>query len=142
MEKINVKWDEAMSFTASVDGFEIKLDAAAEHGGSNLGPRPKPLMMVALAGCTGMDIASLAKKMRVQLASFDIDVEAEKSEEMPVVFTSMTLIYKFMADEADTDKIIKMVTMSQERYCGVAAMLSKATTLGYRIELNGKVIKS
>lgn len=141
MEKVNVKWDEAMAFTASVDGFELKLDASPENGGQNSGPRPKPLMLVALAGCTGMDIASLSKKMRVILRTFNVDVEAEKSTEMPIVFTSMTLIYRFEAEESDRDKIIKMVTMSQERYCGVAAMLTKATELSYRIELNGEVIK-
>lgn len=130
-----------MAFTASVDGFEIKLDASVENGGSNTAPRPKALMLVALAGCSGMDIASLSRKMRVNITSFDMDVEAEKSLEPPVVYTSVLLIYKFVAQEVDREKIIKMVALSQERYCGVAAMISRATKLEYRIELNGEIVK-
>lgn len=140
MEKINVNWDQEMAFTASVNGFEIKLDATPEHGGQGQGPTPKPLLLVALAGCTGMDIASLAKKMRVEIQKLNIEVEAQKSQEMPVVYTQMTIIYRFTAKESDREKIIKMVTMSQERYCGVAAMLSKAAEVDFKIELNGEVL--
>jgi len=58
-----------LSFEVEVDGHKIYLDTAAEHGGKNLGPRPKPMMMVALAGCTGMDVAAILKKMRIEIES-------------------------------------------------------------------------
>lgn len=140
MEQAHVKWESGMAFTASIEGYEIRMDASPEFGGTNGGTRPKPLLLVALAGCTGMDIASLAQKMRVEIKTFEMDVQAQQSEEHPIVFTSITLIYRFTAKEEDRDKIVKMVTLSQERYCGVAAMLSRATELNYRIELNGKKI--
>lgn len=142
MEKVNVKWNDDMAFTADIDGFEIQLDAAPENGGHNSAPRPKPLLLVALAGCTGMDVVSLAKKMRVKIDEFNVEVESEKSTEIPIVYTSMRLLYKFRANEDDKEKIVKIVTMSQERYCGVSAMLSKAAKIGYRIELNGVDILS
>lgn len=142
MEKVNVNWEQEMAFTASVNGFQIKLDATPEHGGHGEGPTPKPLILVALAGCTGMDIASLSKKMRVEIEKLNIEVEAQKNQEMPIVYTSMTVIYRFTAKESDKDKIIKMVTMSQERYCGVAAMMSKAATVDFKIELNGTFLES
>lgn len=141
MEKIDIHWEQNMSFKATVNGFNINLDAAQENGGDDLAPRPKPLLLVALAGCTGMDVASLARKMRVEIEEFNVEAEAEKSDDIPMVYTEIRLIYKFKADEANRAKIIKMVTLSQERYCGVSAMLSKATSISYRIELNGERIK-
>ena len=141
MEKITIDWSNDMLFTTTVNNFEIKLDAAPEHGGSDSGTRPKPLMLVALAGCTGMDVASLARKMRVEMRSLAIDVLSEKSEGMPVVYTSFEVIYRFEAEEADRDKIIKMVVNSQERYCGVSAMMAKIAPVTYKIFLNGAQIK-
>lgn len=145
MEKASVKFVENMAFTASVEGSSttIPLDANAEHGGSGNGLRPKPLMLVALAGCTGMDIASLIKKMRVEISGFEIDTEAEKSDDMPVVYTEIRLIYRFTALADDVaDKLKKIVDMSQERYCGVAAMMRHFAKLSYSIVLNGKTIHS
>ena len=64
-EKIKTRWLNDLAFEAEVDGHKIYLDTSLEHGGKNTGPRPKPLMMIALAGCTGMDVAAMLKKMRV-----------------------------------------------------------------------------
>ena len=61
-EKINVKWTDGMSFEANVDGYKVQIDSDPEFGGQGKGPKPKPLMMVALAGCTGMDLISLMNK--------------------------------------------------------------------------------
>lgn len=140
MEKITVDWKEQMAFTASVDGFNIELDADTQVGGQNEGPRPKPLILVALAGCTGMDVASLAKKMRLEIRSLSIDVEAEKTTEIPIEYTAFKVIYHFCASENDKDKIIKIVEMSLQRYCGVASMLRKVGAVDHVIFLNDKQI--
>ena len=63
-----------LAFEAEVDGHKIYMDSSMEHGGKNTGPRPKPLMMVALAGCTGMDVAAILKKLKVELEVFSVDV--------------------------------------------------------------------
>ena len=64
MNTVNVRWNEGMEFTSEVDGHEIIIDAKEEFGGKNAGPRPKPLILTALGGCTGMDVVSILKKMK------------------------------------------------------------------------------
>lgn len=128
-----VTWKEGMAFEADVDGFKINMDAKSEHGGTNNGPTPKPLMMVALAGCTGMDVISLLKKMRVEVDSFDIRVEGDLTEEHPMHFFKMHIIYEFAGKDLPADKINKAVNLSQERYCGVSASYSKAMELSHEI---------
>ena len=66
------KWNENLSFTAELDGHTIELDTSIENGGKNLGPRPKGLMLTALLGCTGMDVASLMKKMKITVEYFSL----------------------------------------------------------------------
>lgn len=73
-QEINVKWLNNMAFEAEVNGHKVILDAEAEVGGENRGPRPKPFMLLALAGCTGMDVVSILKKMKVELLDFNVRV--------------------------------------------------------------------
>lgn len=140
MDKVTIDYQQNMSFVANVNDFKIELDAKIENGGSELGPTPKPLMLTALAGCTGMDVASLARKMRVEIEKLTIEASAEKSETMPVVYLSVDLTYNFTAADQSADKIRKIVDMSQERYCGVAAMFRMICPLSYSVVLNGKKI--
>jgi len=134
-EKVAVNFLDNMSFEALVNGHKIYLDASSEHGGKNLGPRPKPLLLVALAGCTGMDVVSILKKMRVEFDDFNIAVEADSTEEHPKVYTKMTLIYEFTGKDLPLDKLQKAIELSRERYCGVSAMFSKAMDLDYKINV-------
>lgn len=122
-----------MAFEADVDGFKIKLDAKKVNGGTESGPTPKPLMMVALAGCTGMDVVSILKKMRVEVDSFDIRVEGDLTEEHPMHFHKMHIIYEFTGKNLPADKINKAVNLSQERYCGVSASYAKAMDLSHEV---------
>ncbi len=143
MDQINLKWKGGMEYEATIGDYTLTVDGPAEHGGNGQGPTPKPLMLVALGGCTGMDIASLARKMRVEFSRIDIDVEAEKNEEPPVVYTSLRVIYRFGHPAPDDDiraKTEKMVRLSQERYCGVSAMLARVAPLGWEIQINGETI--
>lgn len=140
MEQVTLEWKGGMQFDAQVGDHTIVLDAPEELGGMNVGARPKPLLLVALAGCTGMDIASLARKMRVEFEKVEIEAEAQKSEEIPVVYTEMTLRYKFVGQGVDPAKPLKMVSLSQERYCGVAEMLRKVAPIRVEVFLNGERI--
>jgi putative redox protein len=69
IHKIDLNWKEEMAFMAEVNDHRIILDADEMVGGQNLGPRPKPLMLVALAGCTAMDVISILRKMKVEAIS-------------------------------------------------------------------------
>lgn len=132
-QDISISWKDGMAFEADVNGHKIMLDAGEQNGGRNLGPRPKPLMLVALAGCTAMDVVSILAKMRVELDNFDVKVEGEQSEEQPVHFTSMHIIYEFWGKDLPADKLEKAITLSQERYCGVSAVYSKVMPVTYEM---------
>jgi putative redox protein len=132
-EQVRVNWLENMAFEAEVNGHKIILDAAETIGGEDRGPRPKPLMLVALAGCTGMDVVSILKKMRVEVEGFDVVVEGDLTEEHPKQYTQMRVIYEFKGKELPMDKLEKAVNLSEERYCGVSAMYKK--TIGITTEI-------
>jgi len=134
-EAIQVKWSGNMAFEASVDGHAIMLDSKEEHGGQNKGPRPKPLMMVALAGCTSMDVISILRKMQVEPDYFNIIVEGELTEEHPKQYTSMHIVYEFKGKNLPPEKLKRAVELSQEKYCGVSATLKKVLDLTYEIRI-------
>ena len=125
-QDISISWKDGMAFEAAVNGHKIMLDAAEQFGGKDRGPRPKPLMLVALAGCTAMDVVAILTKMRVVLDNFDVRVEAEQSEEQPVHYTSMHIIYEFWGKDLPVDKLEKAINLSHERYCGVSVVYRKA----------------
>ena len=131
--KVNTKWIGEMAFESTVGDHKIRLDAAPEVGGNNSGARPKPLMLVALAGCTGIDVVSLMKKMRVNFDSLDIDVEGDLNDDHPKFFRTMKIIFTIKGRNVDREKVEKAVTLSKEKYCGVSALYAKAIPLEYEI---------
>lgn len=132
-ESIKATWLNDLSFEAEVDGHKIYLDATAEHGGKNMGPRPKPLMMVALAGCTGMDVAAMLKKMRVEIDSLVVEVEGDVTEEHPKRFEGMKVIYRVKGKDVQLKSVEKAVNLSKDRYCGVSANFTKAFPIEHEI---------
>jgi len=134
-QEVKVKWLENMAFKAEVNGHEIILDAAAGVGGENRGPRPKPFMLTALAGCTGMDVVSILKKMRVELEDFNVIVEGDITEEHPKQFFKMNVIYEFKGKDLSLEKLEKAVSLSEERYCGVSALYKKVIEVTSEIKI-------
>ncbi len=134
-ESVNVKWVDGMAFEAEVTGYKIMIDSDPDHGGMKKGPKPKPLMMVALAGCTGMDIVSLLKKMRVDYKELNIFVEGELSEEHPKKFIHMTVIFRMRGKNIDRKKVEKAIELSKEKYCGVSASYRETMELEYKLEI-------
>ena len=134
-ERINVEWIENMAFKTVVNGHEFVIDATDKVGGENRGPRPKPLMMASLAGCTGMDVVSILKKMRVELDYFNVVVEAELTEEHPKHFIKMHVIYEFKGKDLPMAKLQKAIDLSEERYCGVSATYKQTMELTSEIKI-------
>jgi putative redox protein len=134
--KTTVAWTEGMAFEAELDGHTFALDASSDFGGRDRGPRPKGLLLVALAGCTGMDVVSLLNKMRVAWQDFRLEVSGDLSDQHPKVYDAIRLDYIFSGDALDREKIEKAVALSQEKYCGVYTMLSKAAVIHTQILLN------
>lgn len=135
-EEINVSWNDKMSFTAKVNGHEIIIDAVEAVGGEDKGPQPKPFMLVALGGCTGMDVVSILKKMRVELKDFNVKVEGELTEEHPKHFHKMHVTYEFWGKDLPMDKLKKAVSLSEDRYCGVSESYKKAMELTSEIVIH------
>ena len=93
-------------------------------------------MLAAAAGCTGLDVISMLRKMRVEVEHFDIKVDAELTEEHPLKYKTMKLIYEFKGDNLPEKKIERAVKLSFENYCGVLAMYKSCVPVSYEIRIN------
>jgi putative redox protein len=134
MEKqISVVWKGDMAFEAQIDNYSVMMDATPAVGGKNLGPTPKPLLMASLGGCTGMDVVSLAKKMRQEVESLEIILKGTLTDEHPMNYQAIHLIYLFTGKNLDIEKLQKAVDLSQEKYCGVSETLRRAMKITYEI---------
>jgi len=131
--KIHANLKGNMAFEMNLDGHKLITDASEDIGGNNLGPRPKQLLLAGLIGCTGIDVMSILKKMKVQLDDCVIKVEADNTEEHPRVYENIHLTYIFKGKNLSRRSLEKAVSLSQEKYCGVSAMLKKATSITYDI---------
>lgn len=128
MEKhiIKTEWKGGLAFETDINGHKIKMDAPEAAGGTNTGPGPKKLMLVALSGCTGMDVVSILKKMRVEVEACEIEVQGDVTDEHPKHYSKMHVIYTVKGKNIPYDKVEKAVRMSEETYCGVLAVYKKA----------------
>lgn len=140
MAKIEAIWKEGMHFEVDAPGGFLQIDAAEEAGGKGKGNRPKALMLVALAGCTGIDVRSLLNKMRVETNYFAIKVSAELSEEHPKYYTSTHLTYIFKGEDLDEEKIKKAIHLSFSKYCGVIYMFKQFSEITWELNINSQVI--
>jgi putative redox protein len=127
---------EDLAFDVELNGHNFGIDADEEYGGKNYGPRPKHLLLSGLAGCTGMDVASILGKMQVPFDSFNLEVDAESTDEHPKVYKKIHIKYIFSGKELDEDKINKAIDLSLEKYCGVHAMLGKVSDITHEVILN------
>jgi len=119
-------WQRNMTFTGSAwSGHEVTMDAGDEFGGEDSAVRPMELVLIGLAGCTGMDVVSLLRKMRVPFEGLELNIKAGKTEEHPRVFSRIDIEYVVRGDGIDPAKVEKAITLSQDRYCSVSAMLRK-----------------
>ena len=133
--EIVCSWLGKMEFEGDVMGHKIRLDDKSSFGSKDSGPSPKRLLLLALAGCTGMDIVPMLEKMRVPISGLRITVDAEGTDVDPRVYTRVRILYEFSGIdlEASRTKIARAVSLSQEKYCGVSAMLHKAMDIQYEI---------
>ena len=134
-QQITTTWLSGLSFENDIDGFKIIVDAPNDSRVQVSGPSPKKLLLAGLAGCTGMDIDSILQKMREPLSSLSITIEAVMTDEHPKIYSDILIAYQFqLSDNLDKTKVLKAVNLSQETYCGVAAMLKKGSNIKFEIE--------
>lgn len=126
-----------VTFMAKGDsGHWVSMDGPADFGGSNAASRPKELLLFALGGCTGSDVAAILKKKRVPLQGFDMQIKATQAEEHPQVYTDIHVEYIFYGTGINPADVERAIELSTTKYCSVTAMLKASVKLthSYRIE--------
>jgi len=134
-EIVTTKWLSNMAFESEVNGHKIVIDAESNVGGKNRGPRPKPFMLLALGGCTGMDVISILKKMKVDVKEFNVIVEGDLTDDHPKHFYKIHVIYEFTGRNLPFEKLQKAVSLSEEKYCGVSAVYNKVIRMTSEIKI-------
>jgi putative redox protein len=127
---VTTHWKEKLQFEALQENAgSVRMDGQLQAGIS-----PKALLLAGLAGCSAVDVVEILEKMRVPFSALTVVSAAEQTAEHPRVFTDIDLVYKLTTDPANEDKVKKAIDLSLEKYCGVAAMLRKNSTIHYRVE--------
>ena len=126
--KTTTIWKSGHAFDSFQGAAKIEVDAKT-------GFSPKALLLTGLAGCTGVDVVDVLEKMRVPFAGLNIEVQTEQTDEHPRVFRDIHIRYILTAEEENREKIKKAIDLSLEKYCGVAAMLKKNSSIQYTITL-------
>lgn len=138
--EIETQWMGRMQFNALVNGHTIIMDAPEKAGGEDTGPIPKPFVLTALSGCTGMDIVTLLRKAKKEVKDLNIIVTGELSKQPPIEYISIHVLYDFIGGEAFREVALEAVNLSQKKYCGVSHMLRKAIPITWEVKYNGAVI--
>jgi putative redox protein len=119
----------------SGSGHRVTLDADEHGGGQNAGFRPLELLLVGLAGCTGMDVISILRKKRQQVTGYEVHVRGVRAEEHPMVFVEITVEHVVSGHQIQPGAVARAIELSEGHYCGAGAMLGKVAHLThtYRI---------
>jgi putative redox protein len=133
--EIIAEWNKNMCFITEIDGHKLIVDATSDIGGENRGPRPKKLLLLALAGCTGMDVISILVKMKVEIEIFRIKVIGNAQEDHPKKYNTIDLIYCFKGKNLENEKLKKAINLSLDKYCSVNAILKESIKINYEIEI-------
>jgi putative redox protein len=129
-----------VAFESVIEGYTVKMDADPAFGGTGFGPRPKPLLLSALAGCTGIDVASIMSKKQVPFKSFRIITTGDTADSHPKYYIRIHVVFEvtgenFEGNEAIYDKVSRAVQLSVESYCAVNAMLKQSAEITHEIRL-------
>jgi putative redox protein len=134
--KARVKWAEAMTFLGeSGTGHAVVMDGAPDQGGRNLGPRPMEMLLLGLGGCTAFDVVLILQRGREKVTDCVVEIEAERAETDPKVFTRIALRYIVTGRALDRAKVERAVTLSAEKYCSATAILAKTAAISHEIEV-------
>lgn len=127
-------WKGGMAFTGVNDeGYLVSMDADQKVGGQDLGFRPLELLAIGLTGCTGMDVISILKKKRQEVTGFEVNAEVERAAGHPKVFSKIVLKYTIKGKDLDPQAVKRAIELSETKYCGAQAMLSKTAEISHQI---------
>lgn len=127
-----VRWAGGMQFIGKAGtNHLVPMDTGPEFGGDSSATKPLELLLVALGGCTGMDLVSLLRKMRVEFSALEMNITADRAEEHPTVYTRIDIEYVISGRGIDEEKVKRAIGLSQEKYCSVSAILRKSCPVNY-----------
>jgi len=133
MQVAKVKWTGAEQFVAlTPSGHAMPIDSDRQV---NTAPGPMEMLLVALGACTATDIIIILQKKRQKLESLEVEVSGERAKDPPQVWTKLELVYK-LRGEIDEKAVNDAITLSEEKYCSVSAMLKKTAAISFRHEIS------
>jgi putative redox protein len=134
--KTRVKWVEGMAFMGETGtGHAVVMDGAPEAGGRNLGPRPMEMLLVGLGGCSAFDVVLILKRGREAITDCVVDIDADRADTDPKVFTRINMHFTVTGNKLDTSKVERAITLSAEKYCSAAAMLGATATITHTLDV-------
>ncbi len=134
--KCRIKWLDHMSFVGESDsGHSVVMDGAPEAGGRNLGIRPMEMLLLGLGGCTAFDVVSILHKSRQKMVDCEVEIEAERAEEIPKIFTRIHIHFIVSGKGLDENKVAKAVELSADKYCSASRMLEKVAEITHDFEV-------
>jgi putative redox protein len=133
--KVRTRYQGQRRFDSGEGVARVVMDAAADADGLGEAPTPKQMVLHGLAGCTGLDVAVMLERKKVRFEELEVEVEAEQTRAHPRVFKTILITYRVAADPADRAAIERAIQLSEERFCGVSAMLGKTAHIETALEL-------
>jgi len=134
--KSRVNWVGGAAFVGeSPDGHRIVMDGPPEGGGRNLGPRPMETLLLGMGACASYDVVSILRKGRQALQDCRVEIEAERAETEPKVFTRIHLHFILAGHELDENRVERAITLSAEKYCSASIMLGKIADITHSFEI-------
>ena len=134
--KCRIKWLDHMSFVGESDsGHSVVMDGAPDAGGRNLGVRPMEMLLLGLGGCTALDVVSILHKSRQKIIDCEVEIEAERAEEIPKIFTRIHIHFVVSGKDLDKNKVAKAVELSADKYCSASRMLEKVAEITHDFEV-------
>jgi putative redox protein len=135
LETASVTLAEGMHFDGAIDSFHIDLDAEEDVGGTGAGPQPHRLLLLALAGCTAMDVISILRKKRQQVSGLSVAVQGKRAEQHPKIYTQIEVFYRVRGNTVDPRAVERAIELSKTRYCPIIATLSNVAEVTTRHEI-------
>jgi len=131
--QVKVNWKDKFLFQAETEsGKQVWMDTKPEAGGEDIGPSPMELLLMALGGCSAMDVVLILKKKKAELNHFAIEVEGERASQHPKYYTKINLNYIFEGKNLKEEDIRQAIELSMEKYCSVSTMLKEKAEISYR----------
>lgn len=125
--KATIKWTDGVSFEGtSGTGHTVVMDGPEDKGGRNLGARPMEMLLLGLGGCSSFDVLSILQKSRQNVTACVADIDAQRADEIPAVFTKIHMHFKVSGDQLKEAQVQRAVNLSAEKYCSASIMLEKS----------------